>query len=134
MNTAAVNRDSRSSGEQPGRLISLDAFRGITIIGMILVNNPGSWSHVYPPLLHAEWHGWTPTDLIFPFFLFIVGVAMSFSVVARLERGEERGRLFHKAIKRSLIIIALGLLLSAFPHFDLSVMRFPGVLQRIGVV
>ena len=61
------------------RLVSLDAFRGITIAGMILVNNPGSWSHVYPPLLHAEWHGWTPTDLIFPFFLFILGVAMTFS-------------------------------------------------------
>ncbi|MCB0315452.1 MAG: DUF1624 domain-containing protein, partial [Calditrichaeota bacterium] len=62
-----------------GRLVSLDAFRGITIAGMILVNNPGTWSHVYPPLLHAPWHGWTPTDLIFPFFLYIVGVSMTFS-------------------------------------------------------
>jgi predicted acyltransferase len=133
MSAAEVTRES-SSGTQHGRLVSLDAFRGITIIGMILVNNPGSWSHVYPPLLHAEWHGWTPTDLIFPFFLFIVGVAMSFSVVARLERGEDRGRVFRKVIKRSLIIIALGLFLSAFPRFDLSAMRFPGVLQRIGLV
>ena len=119
---------------KPVRLTSLDAFRGVTIAGMILVNNPGSWSHVYPPLLHAEWHGWTPTDLIFPFFLFIVGVAMSFSMVARLEKGADRSAIFHKVLKRSLILIALGLFLSAFPRFDFSDMRFPGVLQRIGLV
>ena len=68
------------------RLVSLDVFRGITIAGMILVNNPGSWSHVYPPLLHAEWHGWTPTDLVFPFFLFIVGVAMTYSFNSMLDK------------------------------------------------
>ncbi len=67
------------------RLVFLDAFRGLTIAGMILVNNPGSWSHVYPPLLHAPWHGCTPTDLVFPFFLFIVGAAMPFSFSKRLE-------------------------------------------------
>ena len=76
-----------------GRLDSLDAFRGLTIAGMILVNNPGSWSHIYAPLRHAEWHGWTPTDLIFPFFLFIVGVAVPFSFGKRLERGDSRGKL-----------------------------------------
>ncbi len=117
-----------------GRLVSLDAFRGITIAGMILVNNPGSWSYVYPPLRHAEWHGWTPTDLIFPFFLFIVGVAMAFSVVARLERGEDSRQVFRKVLRRSLIIVGLGLLLAAYPRFDLASLRFPGVLQRIGVV
>lgn len=116
------------------RLVSLDAFRGITIAGMILVNTPGSWSHVYGPLLHAEWHGWTPTDLIFPFFLFIVGVAMAFSLVPRLEREDDRPAVFRKVLKRSLILIVLGLLLSAFPRFDIATMRFPGVLQRIGVV
>jgi len=114
--------------------VSLDAFRGITIAGMILVNNPGSWSHVYRPLLHAEWHGWTPTDLIFPFFLFIVGVAMSLSLVPRLERGDDRALVLGKVLKRTLILVGLGLLLSAFPRFDITAMRFPGVLQRIGIV
>jgi predicted acyltransferase len=124
----------RTAGSVSTRLASLDAFRGLSIAGMILVNNPGSWSHVYPPLLHAEWHGWTPTDLIFPFFLFIVGVAMSFSLDARLERGEERRRLFNKIVKRSVIIVGLGLILSGFPRYDLETIRIPGVLQRIGVV
>jgi len=126
--------DSIGTGTTGARLASLDAFRGITIAGMILVNNPGSWSHVYAPLLHAEWHGWTPTDLIFPFFLFIVGVAMAFSLVPRLERGEGRGGLLRKVIRRSLILIGLGLLLAAYPRFDLANIRFPGVLQRIGLV
>ena len=96
-----------------GRLTSLDAFRGLTIAAMILVNNPGSWSYVYPPLRHAEWHGWTPTDLIFPFFLFIVGVAIHLAIIGRLERGEAHGRLLGKIVRRSLILIGLGLLLSA---------------------
>ena len=89
------------------RLLSLDAFRGITIVGMILVNNPGSWRYVYPPLRHAEWHGWTPTDFIFPFFLFIVGVAMSFSFGKRLELRDNKTRLFLHVARRTLILIAL---------------------------
>ncbi len=125
---------TENAGIPSGRLTSLDVFRGITIAGMILVNNPGSWSHVYPPLLHAEWHGWTPTDLIFPFFLFIVGVAMAFSLVPRIERGDDQQAIFLKIVKRSLIIIGLGLFLNAFPRFDIFEMRYPGVLQRIGVV
>jgi len=116
------------------RLISLDAFRGLTIAGMILVNNPGSWSYVYAPLQHAEWNGWTPTDLIFPFFLFIVGVAISFSLGKRLERGDARAQLYRKVIARSLLIFAIGLFLNGFPSFDLGTIRFLGILQRIALV
>jgi predicted acyltransferase len=117
----------------PQRLLSLDVFRGITIAAMLLVNNPGTWAAVYPPLLHAEWHGWTPTDLIFPFFLFIVGVAMTFSFGKQLELGAERGRVFGKAAKRALILVLLGLVLHGFPYYELSTIRIPGVLQRIGL-
>ena len=116
-----------------GRLVSLDVFRGVTIAGMLLVNNPGSWSHIYPPLRHAAWHGWTPTDLIFPFFLFIVGVAMVFSLVRRAEAGAPRGRLFAKVAKRAAVLFALGLILHGFPGYDLSTIRIPGVLQRIAL-
>ncbi|MCS6806122.1 MAG: DUF5009 domain-containing protein [Blastocatellia bacterium] len=115
------------------RLVSLDVFRGITIAGMILVNNPGSWSHVYRPLQHAEWHGWTPTDLIFPFFLFIVGVAITLSLPKRLARGDSRRALFAQIVQRTLILFALGLLLNGFPFYDLSKIRIPGVLQRIAL-
>lgn len=116
------------------RLGSLDAFRGITIAGMLLVNNPGSWSYVYPPLEHAEWNGWTPTDLIFPFFLFIVGVALSISLARRRETGADRSALLKKILFRSVIIILVGLLLNGFPRYALSTIRFAGVLQRIGLV
>src|SRR5512146_2692270 len=112
------------------RMISLDIFRGMTIAGMILVNNPGNWSAVYWPLLHAEWNGWTPTDLIFPFFLFIVGVSMVLSFQARRARGDSRGKLMLHALKRSAIIFAIGFFLAAFPSFDLHTVRIPGVLQR----
>ncbi len=114
------------------RLVSLDAFRGITIAGMILVNNPGSWSHVYAPLLHAEWHGWTPTDFIFPFFLFIVGVSMTFSFAKQMEV-LERKEIYLKILRRTLILFGLGLFLALFPFFEISTMRIPGVLQRIAV-
>lgn len=117
-----------------GRLLSLDAFRGLTIAGMILVNNPGSWSHIYAPLRHAQWHGWTPTDLIFPFFLFIVGVSVPFSFGKRLARGDSRGKLLGHVLRRSVILFALGLLLAAYPRFDLANLRIMGVLQRIGLV
>ncbi|MBI2619047.1 MAG: DUF5009 domain-containing protein, partial [Ignavibacteriales bacterium] len=97
-------RSSPPPAEGSSRLLSLDVFRGITIAGMILVNNPGTWSAIYPPLKHAEWHGWTPTDLIFPFFLFIVGVAMVFSLRGRLERGATRGQLFRHVLVRSFLL------------------------------
>ena len=124
---------SGTGGLPGGRLVSLDAFRGMTIAGMLLVNNPGTWSHIYAPLRHAPWHGWTPTDLIFPFFLFIVGVAMTFSYGKRLERGADRGVLLRKAARRSLILFGLGLALHGFPNYDLSTIRIPGVLQRIAL-
>jgi predicted acyltransferase len=114
------------------RLVSLDAFRGLTIAAMILVNNPGSWGAVYPPLAHAEWHGWTPTDLIFPFFLFIVGVSMSFSFAKRLE-ASDRSHLYRQVFRRSAILYGLGLLLSAFPDFDIGNLRYVGVLPRIAL-
>ena len=115
------------------RLISLDVFRGITIAGMVLVNNPGSWASIYWPLGHAEWHGWTPTDLVFPFFLFIVGVAIPLALGKRIERGDSRRSLFIKVAYRSAIIFLLGEFLAGFPYFELGTIRIPGVLQRIAV-
>ncbi len=116
-----------------GRLVSLDVFRGITIAGMVLVNNPGTWEHIYWPLEHAQWHGWTPTDLVFPFFLFIVGVAITLAFRSRVESGRSARDLYLKVVKRTLIIFGIGLFLNAFPYFGLSELRIPGVLQRIAV-
>ena len=113
--------------------MSLDAFRGLTIAGMVLVNNPGSWSHIYWPLGHASWHGWTPTDLIFPFFLFIVGVSITLALGPRSEESADTRSLYWKIIKRALIIFGLGLFLAGFPYFPLSTIRIMGVLQRIGI-
>ena len=119
---------------RPGRLASLDAFRGLAVAGMILVNNPGSWSHVYGPLRHAPWHGATPTDLVFPFFLFAVGVSLSFSFAARTARGDSRRDLWTHVARRALIIYGLGLFMAAFPGFDLATVRLVGVLARIALV
>jgi predicted acyltransferase len=131
--------EQRPQSEQPAhralsaqRLLSLDAFRGITIAAMILVNNPGSW-HVYAPLQHADWNGCTPTDLIFPFFLFIVGVALTFSFGHRRGRGDSQRQLLVQIGRRTLIIFALGIMLNAVPYFDWENVRIPGVLQRIAV-
>ncbi|HSJ06427.1 MAG TPA: heparan-alpha-glucosaminide N-acetyltransferase domain-containing protein [Longimicrobiales bacterium] len=131
---AAAGTSGAVSGPSPTRLHSLDAFRGATIAAMLLVNNPGTWSAIHPPLRHAPWHGWTPTDLIFPFFLFIVGVAMTFSFASRSAAGADRGVLMRKATRRAAILFGLGLILHAFPNFlDLSNLRIPGVLQRIAL-
>ncbi|MGZ8867871.1 MAG: acyltransferase family protein [Thermoanaerobaculia bacterium] len=130
------------------RLVALDVFRGITIASMLLVNNPGTWSAIFWPLGHAEWHGWTPTDLIFPFFLFIVGVTTELSL-----RGLPTGDAVRKIVKRGLLIILFGILLNWFPFYSrgdlagiesatvldrimwkIDHLRLPGVLQRIGVV
>jgi len=115
------------------RLFSLDVFRGITIALMILVNSPGSWSHIYWPLEHAKWHGWTPTDMVFPFFLWISGVAMTLSLARRKAEGANRGKLVIHTARRAATIFALGLLLNLIPSFDFAHVRIPGVLQRIGV-
>lgn len=115
------------------RLLSLDVFRGMTIAGMILVNNPGSWSAIYSPLKHAEWNGWTPTDLIFPFFLFIVGIAIPLSLGKKIEEGGINRAIYHKILRRSALIFLIGLFLHAMPFFRLSTLRIPGVLQRIAV-
>ena len=112
------------------RLLSLDFFRGLTIAGMIIVNDPGSWSHVYAPLRHAEWHGATPTDLVFPFFLFIVVVSISLS----LSKRKGSSNLYVKIFKRSAIIFLLGIFLALFPKFDFENLRIVGVLQRIALV
>jgi predicted acyltransferase len=128
----ASRQDKPEPGTQP-RLLSLDVFRGATIASMMLVNNPGTWNAVYPPLRHAVWHGWTFTDIIFPFFLWIVGVAMTLSFARRLEQGADRKILLLHTIRRAALIFALGLLLNGFPYYDLSSLRIPGVLQRIAV-
>ena len=113
------------------RLLSLDFFRGLTIAAMIVVNDPGSWSHVFSPLLHAEWHGATPTDLVFPFFLFIVGV----SIVLALSKFKVSGSPnYFKIIKRTFILFGIGVLLSLFPNFNFDSVRIAGVLQRIALV
>jgi predicted acyltransferase len=116
------------------RLLSLDVFRGITVAAMILVNNPGDWAHIYSPLEHAEWNGCTPTDLIFPFFLFIVGVSIVFALDSGKSDLISHPKLIKSIIIRSLKLFALGLILSLFPYFDFSVVRIPGVLQRIAIV
>ena len=116
------------------RLMSLDLFRGATIAGMILVNNAGDEVSSYWPLKHAQWNGWTPTDLVFPFFLFIVGVAMPFSFSARLKRGESRRELLRHVLWRGVVLFALGMFLNGFPNqYHLASWRVYGVLQRIAI-
>jgi len=123
------------------RLLSLDAFRGITIAGMVLVNNPGSWDSIYSPLEHAEWNGWTPTDLVFPFFLFIVGVAITLSLGKRIEADGPKRDLYLKIFRRAALIFVIGLILNTFPFYDFAkgewldvgMIRIMGVLQRIAI-
>src|SRR5215218_5979021 len=112
-----------STSGATARMLSLDAFRGMTVAGMILVNNPGAWSAIYSPLKHADWHGWTPTDLVFPFFLFIVGVCITLALGRRAESAGSKRDLYAKIVRRTLIIFGLGLLLAAIPSFDLSTLR-----------
>jgi predicted acyltransferase len=132
----AVRQDkvTATSPAPASRLMSLDLFRGATIAGMILVNNAGDEPNSYWPLKHAQWNGWTPTDLVFPFFLFIVGVAMAFSFSSRLKRGESRPKLLGHVVWRGLMLFALGLFLNGFPNqYHLASWRVYGVLQRIAI-
>ena len=137
--TAAPSRAKRE------RLVSLDVFRGLTVAAMLLVNDPGSWSAIYPPLEHARWHGWTPTDLIFPFFLFITGITCHLSLAARRASGTSP---LPQVLRRAAILFLLGLILNAFPFYSpdalpsglpaaigdkLLHLRLPGVLQRIAL-
>lgn len=115
------------------RLISLDAFRGFTIASMVLVNNPGDWANIYSQLGHAEWNGWTFTDWIFPFFLFICGVSMTFSLGRRAGAGNDKAALLRQLFKRATIIFLIGLTLNLIPSFNFTTVRIPGVLQRIAL-
>jgi predicted acyltransferase len=116
-----------------GRLVSLDAFRGLTIAFMVLVNDAGDGRHTYWPLEHAEWHGWTPTDVVFPSFVWIVGVAVTLALSKKLAAGVSRGALMGQAARRALILYALGLVVYAAPAFDPGTQRLLGVLQRIAI-
>ena len=115
------------------RLVSLDAFRGATIALMVLVNDPGDGRTSYGPLQHSEWNGWTITDVVFPSFLWIAGVAVTISMGRRLEAGVSRSQLMTQALRRAAILYAFGLFLYAFPAFDFSTQRILGVLQRIAI-
>jgi predicted acyltransferase len=125
-----------NAGDSLGpRLMCLDIYRGLMVAGMILVDNPGSDENAYWPMIHTKWNGWTPADFIFPSFLFLVGISMVYSYAARRERGDTKQQIFAHAIKRSLILIAIGLLVNASPiiGLDLHTWRFEGVTQRIGI-
>src|SRR4051794_13408318 len=117
------------------RLLSLDVFRGMTVAGMLLVNDPGTWESIYPPLEHATWNGWTPTDLVFPFFLFIVGITTYLSLSARRARGDDEHAIRMQIIRRGALIFLFGLLLNGFPFFswtDVPGVADPSLLQRMG--
>ncbi|WP_316799262.1 DUF5009 domain-containing protein [Pedobacter frigidisoli] len=132
--------------EPKQRLLSLDFFRGLTVAAMILVNNPGSWGHIYAPLEHAEWNGCTPTDLIFPFFLWIVGVSIAFAMGSSKTDAANHGKVILKAVKRGITLYLLGFFLAIFGKLMAVILdgkslleafqtvRLLGVLQRIGIV
>jgi predicted acyltransferase len=122
-----------SASAPTGRLLSLDVYRGLTVAGMILVTNPANYSHVYPQLLHAEWNGVTLTDMIAPSFLFLIGVSLTFSFPGRMRRGATRRSLAGHVLFRVVALIVLGLVLNAFPDFNLTYLRIPGILQHIAV-
>jgi len=155
--TVSTRYDSSTSTVAPvparERLLSLDVFRGITIAGMLLVNDPGTWSAIFPPLEHAEWNGWTPTDLIFPFFLFIVGITTHLSMSARRARGDDDPALMKQILRRGVIIYLLGFAMAMFPFYQwgtiqslpnatawdrivyrIEHVRLLGVLPRIAIV
>ncbi len=115
------------------RLLSLDLFRGLAIAAMILVNNAGDWGHVFGPLRHARWHGWTMADLIFPSFVFIMGTALPLALGRRLVAGESRRRVVGSVFRRTIILLLFGFLMNLLPQFDFPAVRVPGVLQRLAL-
>jgi len=130
--TSTIVNPSREAA-QSGRLLSVDVLRGLTIAFMILVNNNGNEAAAYWPLKHAAWNGFTPTDLVFPTFLFLVGITTVFSTASRLAKGASRQELFFHVLRRSIILYLLGLVVNSFPYFHLDTMRFYGVLPRIAI-
>jgi predicted acyltransferase len=127
--TVSPSRDVAPSG----RLLSVDVLRGLTIAFMILVNNNGNEAAAYWPLKHSAWNGCTPTDLVFPTFLFLVGITTVFSTASRLAKGATKQSLFLHVLRRSIILYLLGLVVNSFPYFHLHTMRFYGVLPRIAI-
>ncbi len=115
------------------RLAYIDVFRGIAVALMIIVNNQGDWNHVYRIFRHASWHGFLGADIVFPFFLFIMGVSIPFSINKHIKNGTSKKHIAEKIIRRTLILIALGMFINLLPYFDFATMRIPGVLQRIGL-
>ena len=131
LSTSAVRPALNASRE---RLLSLDVFRGMTVAGMLLVNDPGTWAHIYSPLEHAPWNGWTPTDLVFPFFLFIAGITTYLSLSVRRARGDGERSIRNQIIRRGCLIFLFGLLVNGFPYFiwnDIAGIPDPTFLQRI---
>ncbi|MDE3195403.1 MAG: DUF5009 domain-containing protein [Acidobacteriota bacterium] len=131
----AARKAAATPSKEPGagRLVALDAFRGLTIAFMVLVNDAGDGRHTYWPLEHSQWDGWTPTDVVFPSFLWIAGIAMTLSLAKRTAAGASKSSLFLQALRRAAIIFALGLIVYAAPRFDLHTQRIMGVLQRIAI-
>jgi predicted acyltransferase len=119
---------------QKERLLSLDILRGITIAFMIIVNEPGIHTAVFPPLLHAEWNGITPTDFVYPSFIFIIGVSIVLAYSQKIALGEPRRKMVARIVRRSILLFVIGVLLSVAPLFDFNNVRIPGVLQRIAIV
>ena len=132
--TEAMSASTPSSKAPRERLLSLDVFRGITVAGMLLVNDPGSWEHIYAPLEHAPWNGWTPTDLVFPFFLFIAGITTHLSLSVRRARGDGERAIRNQIIRRGCLIFIFGMLVNGFPYFiwnDIAGIADPTFLQRV---
>jgi predicted acyltransferase len=133
LSTEAVSAKTAGPLASAKRLVSLDAFRGATMALMVVVNSPGDGAHAYGPLNHSAWNGWTATDVVFPSFLWIVGVAMTLSLGKRVAAGVPKSQLYLQVLRRALVLYVLGLVIYGFPRYDLSTLRLMGVLQRIAI-
>jgi predicted acyltransferase len=132
--TKQKSKQVRTQTTGKERLLSLDFLRGFTVASMLLVNDPGDWSHIYPPLEHSKWNGCTPTDLVFPFFLFMVGVSIVYALQSKKTDVTKHNALLLSVLRRTLIIFSLGVFMPLITHFDFEHLRIPGVLQRIAIV